>query len=256
MCYDDNARPPLPPVSGGAGDGHDIVLTAADGNQFSAYIAYSSQAEGAQVLIYPDIRGLHQFYKELALRFAEAGIRALAIDYFGRTAGLTSRAEPFDWQPHVAAMTIPTFLTDVAAALDYLKSQKPAPRRTFIVGFCRGGTLALHTSAEPFDLSGLIAFYAGMSRSITGEKGTALEQASKARYPILGLFGGADQGIPLDQVQHLDQQLDVAGVAHHIVVYPGAPHSFFDRRYEEFADASADAWKRLLHFISTGNPQM
>ncbi len=251
MCYDDNARPPLPPVSGGSGDGHDIVLTAADGNQFSAYIAYPAQAEDAQVLIYPDIRGLHQFYKELALRFAQVGIRALAIDYFGRTAGLTSRAEPFDWQPHVAAMTIPTFLTDVAAALDYLKSQNPAPRRTFIVGFCRGGTLALHTSAEPFDLSGLIAFYAGMSRSITGEKGTALEQASKARYPILGLFGGADQGIPLNQVQQLDQQLDVAGVAHHIVVYPGAPHSFFDRRYEEFADA----WKRILHFISTGNPQ-
>lgn len=256
MCYDDNARVPLPPVSGGSGDGHDIVLTAVDGNKFSAYIAYSSQADGAQVLIYPDIRGLHQFYKELALRFAEAGIRALAIDYFGRTAGLTSRAEPFDWQPHVAAMTIPTFLTDVAAALDYLKTQSQTARKTFIVGFCRGGTLALHTSAEQFDLSGIIAFYAGMSRSITGEKGTALEQAGKARYPVLGLFGGADQGIPPEQVQQLDRQLSVAGVAHEIVTYPGAPHSFFDRRYAEFADASADAWKRMLHFIATGNPKM
>jgi carboxymethylenebutenolidase len=255
MCYDDNARVPIPPVSGGSGDGHDIVLTAADGNKFSAYIAYSSQADGPQVLIYPDIRGLHQFYKELALRFAEAGIRALALDYFGRTAGLSSRAEPFDWQPHVAAMTIPTFLTDVTAALAYLKSQSKIPRKTFIVGFCRGGTLALHTAAEQFDLTGIIAFYAGLSRSITGEKGTALVQAGKARYPVLGLFGGADQGIPPDQVQELDKQLGVAGVAREIVSYPGAPHSFFDRRFEEFADASTDAWKRILNFIATGKPK-
>ena len=99
MCYDDNARPPVPPISGGAADGQDIVLTAPDGNRFSAYIAYSAQTDGPQVLIYPDIRGLHQFYKELALRFAEVGIRALAIDYFGRTAGLTSRAEPFAASP-------------------------------------------------------------------------------------------------------------------------------------------------------------
>ncbi len=153
-------------------------------------------------------------------------------------------------------MTLPTFLTDVAAALAYLKSQSKTARRTFIVGFCRGGTLALHTSAEQFDLTGIIAFYAGLSRSITGEKRTALEQAGKARYPVLGLFGGADQGIPPEQVQQLDRQLANAGVQREIVTYPGAPHSFFDRRYEEFADASADAWKRILNFIATSNPKM
>jgi carboxymethylenebutenolidase len=256
MCYDDGARVPPLPISGGASDGHDLVLTASDGNQFSAYIAYSAQPDGPQVLIYPDIRGLHQFYKDLALRFAEAGIRALAIDYFGRTAGLTSRAEPFDFQPHVAAMTIPTFLSDVAAALDYLKNQSQTPRPTFIVGFCRGGTLALHTSAEQFDLAGVIVFYAGMSRSLAGEKGNVLEQAKKARYPVLGLFGGADQSIPAGQVQELDANLAIAGVKHEIITYPGAPHGFFDRRYEEFAEASRDAWKRMLNFIKTGNPKM
>lgn len=255
MCYDDNARPPIPPVSGGAADGQDIVLTASDGNRFSAYIAYAAQADGPQVLIYPDIRGLHQFYKELALRFAEVGVRALAIDYFGRTAGLTSRAEPFDWQPHVAQMTLPTFLNDVTAALAYLKSQSKTKRSTFIVGFCRGGTLALHTAAEEFDLTGIIAFYAGLSRPIPGGKADTLAIASQARYPILGLFGGADPGIPPNEVEQLDKQLDVAKVAHEIVSYPGATHSFFDRRSEEFAKESADAWKRILNFIATGNPK-
>jgi carboxymethylenebutenolidase len=70
------------------------------------------------------------------------------------------------------------------------------------------------------------------------------------RLPILGLFGGEDPGIPLDTVEAFDEALDGAGVEHEIVVYPGAPHSFFDRRYAEWADACADAWRRVLDFLS------
>ncbi len=106
MCYDDNARPPLPPIAGGAAHGEDIVLTAADGNRFAAYVALSGNASGAQVLIYPDVRGLHQFYKELALRFAEIGISAVAMDYFGRTAGLTARDDSFEFWPHVQQLRV------------------------------------------------------------------------------------------------------------------------------------------------------
>lgn len=253
MCYDDNARPPLPPISGGSADGKDIVITAKDGNKFSAYIAYAEQPDGPQVLIYPDVRGLHQFYKELALRLAEVGIRALAIDYFGRTAGLTSRAEPFEYTPHVEQMTLPAFLTDVTAALAYLNDLSKTKRATFVMGFCRGGTLALHTGAEVFDLAGIIPFYAGLSRPVAGAKGTTFEQAAKNRYPVLGLFGGADPGIPPGDREQLDQKLTEAGVQHEIIAYPGATHSFFDRRSAEFAEASADAWLRVLNFIQANS---
>ncbi len=251
MCYDSDARPPYPPISGGAADGKDIVLTAQDGNQFAAYIAYSAQVTGPQIVIFPDVRGLHQFYKELALRFAEVGVRALAIDYFGRTAGLTPRDEGFEYMPHVEKMTIPTLLADVAAALAHLRGLSTTDRPTFIVGFCRGGTLALHTGAETFDLAGLVPFYAGLSRPVPGSKGSTLEQAAKIRYPVLGLFGGADPGIPASDIAALDRQLDVASVKHELVTYPGATHSFFDRRYDEFAEASADAWTRVLNFIGS-----
>jgi len=67
---------------------------------------------------------------------------------------------------------------------------------------------------------------------------------------VLGLFGGADQGIPPEQVQEFDEALDKAGVEHKIIVYPGAPHSFFDRRATDFAEASADAWRQVLSFIA------
>src|SRR5713226_567175 len=249
MCYDDNAFPPTAPGNAGAAQGEDLVLIAEDGNRFYAYLAFPEHPSNAQILIYPDARGLHKFYKELALRFAEVGITALAIDYFGRTAGLSARDESFDFWPHVQQIQLQTFFTDVTAALAYLRTGDGANQSTFTVGFCMGGTLSFLTGTNDFPLAGVIGFYAGMSRNFGGA-GTLLEQAEHIRYPALGLFGGADQGIPVSDVQRFDEELDKAGVAHEIVIYEGAPHSFFDRRYEEFADASANAWQRVLNFIS------
>lgn len=249
MCYDDNARPPIPPVEGGSAHGEDIVLTAADGTRFAAYSAYPDTPPGAQVIIYPDVRGLHQFYKELALRLAESGIRAVAIDYFGRTAGLTSRDDSFEFMPHVQQLHLDTFFADVRAAQEHLRSTQGGNLPTFPVGFCLGGTLSFLSGTHDFGFAGLVGFYAGMSRNIDG-KGTLLDRAGEIKYSVLGLFGGADQGIPNDQVQALDQKLADAGVEHEIISYPGAPHSFFDRRATEYAEASTDAWKRVLGFIT------
>jgi carboxymethylenebutenolidase len=67
--------------------------------------------------------------------------------------------------------------------------------------------------------------------------------------PILGLMGGADEGIPVEQVRAFEQALVDAGVEQEIVIYDGAPHSFFDRKQEQFADASDDAWRRVSAFI-------
>ncbi|HEY4032807.1 MAG TPA: dienelactone hydrolase family protein [Ktedonobacteraceae bacterium] len=248
MCYDDNARPPLPPEQGGNARGEEIVLTAADGNRFAAYIARPEHAGGAQIIIYPDVRGLHQFYKDLALRFAEIGIKALTIDYFGRTAGLSARDDSFEFWPHVQQLKLQTFFTDVQAALEYLRSDSDHALSTFTVGFCLGGSLSLLSGAEDFGLSGLIAFYAGLSRNMGN--GTVLERSTQIKYPVLGLFGGADQGIPTEQVHELDQNLSTTGIEHDVVIYPDAPHSFFDRRAVAYADASTDAWKRVLRFIT------
>jgi carboxymethylenebutenolidase len=255
MCYDDNARPPLPPGEAGPAHGEDLVLTAADGTRFAAYLGKPAAGSRAQIIIYPDIRGLHQFYKELALRFAEAGITAIAIDYFGRTAGLTARDDSFEWMPHVQQMKIDTFTQDVQAAQDALRQHNPAGAATFTVGFCMGGTLSFTTGMDrSLGFAGIIGFYAGMSRDFSG-KGTILDRAGEVVYPALGLFGGADQGIPVSNVEEFDRRLDATGVEHNIIIYPNAPHSFFDRKYEEFASESADAWKQVLSFISAHTPQ-
>lgn len=249
MCHDSKSQPPIPPGERGQVTTQALVLTASDGNRFNAFLAAPAGGFHSQIVIYPDIRGLHQFYKDLAVRFAEMGVRALAMDYFGRTAGLTERNDEFDWQTHVAQLTLPTCFTDVAAALEYL--QKDCDAKTFITGFCIGGTFTLFTGTQNFNLAGIIPFYSGMTRAFAGMEGTALENAHKISFPVLGLYGGADQGIPVEMVNHLDAELDRANVPHELIIYPGAPHSFFDRKFAEFANESADAWARVLNFVKT-----
>lgn len=230
-------------------------MVSGDGTRFAAYVAHSGDpGTRAQVVIYPDVRGLHQFYKELALRFAEGGIEAIAIDYFGRTAGMGPRDDSFDFMAHVQQMQWPSVIGDTKAALGYLRESGGADRASFTLGFCMGGALSLLTGTEDLGLAGVIAFYAGLGRKFAGSDGTTLEKAEKIRVPALRLFGGADQGISASDVQKLDEALDRAGVEHEIIVYPGAPHSFFDRKAVEFAEASADAWGQALGFIgAVGN---
>jgi carboxymethylenebutenolidase len=116
-----------------------------------------------------------------------------------------------------------------------------------------GGSLVLLSATQDLGWAGGIAFYAGMTRDFGGY-GTALHHADQVKYPLLGLFGGADQGIPVAQVEELDARLDRSGAPHEIVIYPDAPHSFFDRKATDYAEASADAWRRILTFIETFSP--
>src|SRR3954466_14391126 len=126
MCHDQDSRPPAPPRSGDVAERGTLTLTSADGTRFSA--AYAAPAEQARVgvVVLPDIRGLHPYYVALAERFAEAGLAAVAIDYFGRTAGLPTagtREEDFDWQSHIPQTTPAGVDADTAAGIEYLRSR-------------------------------------------------------------------------------------------------------------------------------------
>src|SRR5947208_12283227 len=130
MCFDHNARPPIPAIAGGATDARDLTLTSADGTQFMAYAARAVNPTGAGMIVLPDVRGLHQYYKDLALRFAEHGIDAIAIDYFARTAPSNDRGESFDWMPQVQQTNDANVQMDVAAAAAFLRSAEGGSART------------------------------------------------------------------------------------------------------------------------------
>src|SRR5438309_4354611 len=192
MCYTDEARPPLPPISGAAADHGELTLTAADGNKLAAYFARAEKPTGAGMVVLPDVRGLHQFYKELADRFAEAGIDSVAIDYFGRTAQSDDRSDHFEYMPHVEKTTPEGIAADTAAGIAYLRSKDGgAVKAVFTVGFCFGGSNSWNQSALNPGLNGCIGFYGRPARS--------LPFIDKMKAPLLLLIAGADAATPREQ---------------------------------------------------------
>jgi carboxymethylenebutenolidase len=242
MCHSDDARPPRSAVNGSAVDQGDLTLEASDGNRLMAYRARAAHPSGVGMVVLPDIRGLHDFYKELAVRFAEAGIDSVAIDYFGRTAGHGSRDESFVFHPHVEQTTPEGIAADAAAAIAYLRSPEGgAVQRVFTVGFCFGGSNSWRQSAAQPDLAGAIGFY--------GQPVRARDAIPEMKAPLLVLVAG-DDSTPQSEFQLFDRQLTEAGVPHKMVVYEGAPHSFFDRTFAQHKDACDDAWRQMLALIS------
>lgn len=266
MCFSYDAIPPdLPPAlaaslppgmlaQGGAASGERIVLTSQDGTRFSAYVARPGAPNGAAIVILPDVRGLFSFYEQLAERFATAGVQSIAIDYFGRTAGLAPRDADFEYMPHVMQTTREQVQQDVSAAIAYLRGLPGAAiRAVFTVGFCFGGGNSFQQAANKHGLSGVIGFYGPPTQSRHGV--APIERVRDFECPVLGLFGGADPGIPVEEVHKFDAALAEAGVEHEIVIYPGAPHSFFDRKFDEYQQECADAWQRMLTFIGANTPR-
>jgi carboxymethylenebutenolidase len=242
MCYSDEAQPPSAPGAGSAASQGDLTLTASDGNQLMAYAARAAQPAKTGMVVLPDIRGLHNFYKELAVRFAETGFDSVAIDYFGRTAGFGDRDESFVFRPHVDQSTLAGVAADTAAAIAYVRSPEGgAVERVFVVGFCFGGGNAWRQSAAQPDLAGAIGFY--------GQPARARDVIAAMKAPLLVLVAGEDH-TPQAEYALFDQQLTAAGVPHKMVTYAGAPHSFFDRTFAAYEDACADSWRQILDFVA------
>lgn len=250
MCFAYDARPPIPAIAGAAVQHEDLTLEAADGARLSAFAALAEAPLGPAVVVMPDVRGLYRFYEELALRFAERGYDAIAIDYFGRTAGLGKRGEDFDFWPEVQATTAAGVAADVRAAADRLRAREgQAGRAVFTVGFCFGGSASWQQAAEGHGLAGAIGFYGGPTRKWFEDSAPVIERAGEFECPVLALQAGDDQNITKEHCDQFEAALREAGVEHLVLSYHGSPHSFFDRTYEEHRTASADAWERVLAFI-------
>ena len=246
MCFDLDSAPPIPVLAGGAVAHEDLELEAADGTSFAAFAAHPDEPARVGVVVLPDVRGLYRFYEELALRFAERGYLAVAIDYFGRTAGVAKRDDDFEYMEHVARDDgggdpgrrrrrgrVPTGERGAAglhgrlllrrAQLVARSRGRPRPRGC-------GGLLRVDRRTQRPARAG--AEGGRDARSDPGSPG-----GRRREHPARGERGvrGGAHARP--------------GCEHELVTYAGAPHSFFDRKQEEFAEASEDAWRRTLEFI-------
>ena len=250
VCHDPDSGPPIPPIAGASVSHDDLVLEAADGTRFAAFAAGPDAPARCGVVVLPDVRGLHHFYEELALRLGEQGIAAVAIDYFGRTAGVGKRDEDFPYAEHVPLTTGAGIQADVGAAVSHLRSQR-CPGRLH-------GRLLLRRAP-------LVALDGGRARARRRRRLLRLDRPAKRRARADPAGGRVPRADP--RAHGRRRPGDHGGRRCRVRLGPRrgrrgarrrdlrrAPHSFFDRKQEQFADASADAWRRVLAFFESHTP--
>ena len=255
MCVDDDSYPPIPPIAGGATDTRDFRLTSADGTRFMAFGARATAPTGAGMIVIPDVRGLHRYYKDLATRFAEVGVDAVAFDFFARTASTEDRSESFDFMSQVPLTKPETLQADIAAAAAYLRS----PEGGAVQLALHGGVLLRRRDLVP--AGGERARLCGRDRLLRlAARPQALAGSAEAdrRGGSLQVSGAVDlrrcrRGHPAGRRRPVRSRVQARGgdVTTRRCI-PGAPHSFFDRKYDEFKEASADAWRRVQQFVGAG----
>lgn len=208
----------------------------------------------ATILVAPEIFGLHEHIADVCRRFAHEGFLAIAFDPFVRQGDVTTLP---DVQTIISTVVSKTPDAQVMADLDAIAAHAAAerggdPERLGITGFCWGGrTTWLYTAHNPKVKAG-VAWYGrlvGPSNEITPRQ--PVEVAADLAGPVLGLYGGADSGIPVATVEQMRAALAAAGTpaaqASEIVVYPDTPHAFHaDYRPSYRPEAARDGWARCL----------
>ena len=152
--------------------------------------------------------------------------------------------------PHVQAVKPAEIQADVAACVARLR--EGGASTVFTVGFCMGGRHSWLSAAGGHGLAGAAGFYGRTREGQDGSPGP-VQRAPEMACPILALQAGDDKNITAEDNAAFEEALSAAGVPHELVTYPGAPHSFFDRKQEDFQDASDDAWSRVMAFIAANS---
>jgi carboxymethylenebutenolidase len=218
-----------------------VDYTDADGEVLMGYLARPAGDDKAPaVIVIQEWWGLNDHIKDVVRRFADEGFVALAPDlYHGQVT-----TEPDEARKLVMELDMAEAVREIQRAIDFLQAQDyVAGPKVGIVGFCMGGGLVLQTARVEEDLGAGVAFYGGA---------LSPEEAKEVKAPILGLYGAADQGIPVDSVRAMEAALNEAGIENEFHIYDGAPHAFFnDTRDSYRPDAAADAWPRTLAWFRT-----
>jgi carboxymethylenebutenolidase len=202
------------------------------------------------VLVVEEIFGVHEHIKDVCRRLAKAGYLAIAPELFARQ-GDVSKIK--DIQEIISKIVSKVPDSQVMADLDATvawakKTGKGDAARLGITGFCWGGRIVWLFAAHSKDLKAGVAWYGRLvGRADDLHPKNPVDLAASIKTPVLGLYGGADTGIPQDTVERMRKALKDAGKEGEIVVYPEAPHGFHaDYRPSYRKEAAEDGWKRLL----------
>ena len=273
MCFDLDSRPPIEPIAGGAIDSEEVILRAGDGGRFAGLLARAEKPprgrRSSSCRTSAACTRTTRSWRCASPRRASTHSRSTTSGGPQGSGSASGRPTSTSWRTWARRATRtcrgtsrrrPTCSASSAPAgdaggrtTDGAGGALHRGRAIFTIGFCFGGRLAFLANTLGLDLAGSIGFY-GWPVGARGDIPAPADSTGLMTGPVLGIFGGADRGIPPEAVEAFRDALAATGLPHDVVTYPAAPHSFFDRKAEDFADASADAWERVLAFIRTNTP--
>jgi carboxymethylenebutenolidase len=221
------------------------------GGQLPIYTAAPKRAGKFPVIIViPEVFGMHEYQKDITRRLAKVGYYAVSLDPFFRSGDLSKVADVKQVVAAANTLTDAQSFADLDALVAWVAKQPNANvQRLGITGMCRGGrTVWMYTAHNP-KIKAAVAWYGGLSPALPGMPNTPMDITDKLNAPVLGLYGGADGGIPIQQVERLRAGLLAFGKDKEsiIIVYPDMPHAFHaDYRNTYRKEAAEDGWKRML----------
>jgi carboxymethylenebutenolidase len=200
------------------------------------------------VLIAYEVFGLQEHIKDICRRFAKEGYLAVAPDLYHRQGDVSKMEEIGDVIKIASKVPDTQVMSDFDAAVEWAAKNKGDAKRVGVTGFCWGGRITwLYAAHNPKAKAG-VAWYGRLVGDGTElQPKNPIDLVPSLKVPVLGLYGGNDQGIPLDTIERMRAALKKAGNASEIVVYPDAPHGFFNDTRPSFRkEDAADGWRRLL----------
>lgn len=228
----------------------DAKVKVSDGEMPVYFARPANVSNPPVILVAMEIFGLHEYIKDVTRRLAKLGAFAIAPDYYFRKGeDLTKITEIPKLMPLVNAKPDAELVADLDATVAWAKAQGGNTDKLGIMGYCRGGRTVWVYSAHNPNLKAGVAFYGSLvdpeaQKSVWPK--SPIELAPGVKAPVLGLYGEADAGIPVSQVDTMKAALQGANKTFEIKLYPGAPHGFHaDYRPSYRKEAAEDAWQQM-----------
>lgn len=201
------------------------------------------------VLVVQEIFGVHEHIKDVCRRLAKSGYLAVAPELYARQGDVSRLSEIDEIRKIVARVPDAQVLADLDATVAWIKASGTGHIENLgITGFCWGGRIVWLYAAHSAQVKAGVAWYGRLVGKANELQPTQpLDIAANLKAPVLGLYGGSDQGIPLETVEQMKQALRAADSPSTIIVYPDTPHAFYaDYRASYRKEAAEDGWSRLL----------
>ncbi len=231
----------------------EVKIKLADGEM----LAYAAKPAGVSnppvIVVAMEIFGLHEYIKDVTRRLAKLGAYAIAPDYYFRKGDLAKVSDIPQLMPLVNSKPDAELLSDVDATVDFAKSQGGNTAKLGIIGFCRGGRTVWEYAAHNDQLKAGVAFYGSLiDPPNPAWPKSPMQLAPDMKAPVLGLYGEADTGISVAQVEAMKSALADAKKTAEFKIYPGAPHGFHaDYRPSYRKEAADDAWAKATAWFKT-----